>query len=115
MFLRGSVISLTKWSALAAGCIPMSGCLPRGFEPSLSAATQVPPSPAPTAGAISSPSIGADTPPAGAAAEFTTDFTRLNVDYSEILSGGLPKDGLPAITSLMLVHTAAPFGPERGP
>lgn len=42
MFLRGSVISLTKWSALAAGCIPMSGCLPSGFEPSLSATTQAP-------------------------------------------------------------------------
>jgi len=57
--------------------------------------------------------MGADTPPAGAAAEFTTDFARLNVDYSEILSGGLPKDGLPAITSLMLVHTAALFDPRK--
>ncbi|MBL8096115.1 MAG: DUF3179 domain-containing protein, partial [Anaerolineales bacterium] len=36
-------------------------------------------------------------PPAGAAAEFTTDFTRHSVPYDEILSGGPPKDGIPAI------------------
>ena len=36
-------------------------------------------------------------PPAGAAREFTTDFTKHSVDYSEILSGGPPKDGIPAI------------------
>ena len=29
--------------------------------------------------------------------EFTTDFTRHTVDYSEILSGGPPKDGIPAV------------------
>lgn len=97
MFLRGSVISFTKWSVLAAGCIVMSGCLAGGFEPSGASATHVPPSQAPTADAIASPTMGGDTPPAGAAAEFTTDFTRHNVDYSEILSGGPPKDGIPAI------------------
>lgn len=38
-----------------------------------------------------------DTPPQGATAEFDTDFSRHTVDYSEILSGGPPKDGIPAI------------------
>ena len=36
-------------------------------------------------------------PPSGAEREFTTDFTRHTVDYAEILSGGPPKDGIPAI------------------
>ncbi len=37
-------------------------------------------------------------PPVGAQAEFKTDFTIHSVPYSEILSGGPPKDGIPAIT-----------------
>ncbi|HEX9676699.1 MAG TPA: DUF3179 domain-containing protein [Anaerolineales bacterium] len=36
-------------------------------------------------------------PPAGAEREFRTDFSRHSVDYSEIFSGGPPKDGIPAI------------------
>ncbi len=39
----------------------------------------------------------ADPPPAGAAFEFSTDFSRHTVPYAEILSGGPPKDGIPAI------------------
>ena len=36
-------------------------------------------------------------PPAGATSEFKTDFSKHNVRYSEILSGGPPKDGIPAL------------------
>ena len=36
-------------------------------------------------------------PPAGADREFTTDFSKHSVPYSEILSGGPPKDGIPAV------------------
>lgn len=36
-------------------------------------------------------------PPAGAEREFRTDFSKHSVPYSEILSGGPPKDGIPAI------------------
>lgn len=36
-------------------------------------------------------------PPAGAARQFSTDFSLHTVDYDEILSGGPPKDGIPAI------------------
>ncbi len=39
----------------------------------------------------------AERPPAGAASEFDTDFTMYSVSYDEILSGGPPKDGIPAI------------------
>jgi thiol-disulfide isomerase/thioredoxin len=36
-------------------------------------------------------------PPPGAQAQFKTDFTKHSVSYDEILSGGPPKDGIPAI------------------
>jgi hypothetical protein len=38
-----------------------------------------------------------DEPPEGAEAEFATDFSRHSVPYSQVLSGGPPKDGIPAI------------------
>ncbi len=38
-----------------------------------------------------------DTPPAGAGSQFETDFIKHSVPYDEILSGGPPKDGIPAI------------------
>jgi thiol-disulfide isomerase/thioredoxin len=36
-------------------------------------------------------------PPAGAAVQFRTDFSKHSVPYGEFLSGGPPKDGIPAI------------------
>ena len=36
-------------------------------------------------------------PPVGAEREFRTDFSLHSIDYSEVLSGGPPKDGIPAI------------------
>ena len=45
-------------------------------------------------------------PPAGAAAQFSTDFSRHIVPYSEILSGGPPKDGIPAIDAPQFVSVA---------
>jgi len=38
-----------------------------------------------------------ETPPRGAEREFLTDFSKHTVSYSEILSGGPPKDGIPSI------------------
>ena len=38
-------------------------------------------------------------PPPGASSEFTTDFSRHSIPYSEILSGGPSKDGIPALDS----------------
>jgi hypothetical protein len=35
--------------------------------------------------------------PFGAEREFRTDFSRDSVDYAEVLSGGPPKDGIPAV------------------
>lgn len=42
-------------------------------------------------------SLPEESPPAGAEAQFSTDFSKHTVPYSEILSGGPPKDGIPAI------------------
>lgn len=44
-----------------------------------------------------------ESPPGGAAAEFTTDFSKHTVSYGEILSGGPPKDGIPAIDGPVFV------------
>jgi hypothetical protein len=41
--------------------------------------------------------LSSQTPPAGASAEFKTDFSRSIVPFDQILSGGPPKDGIPAI------------------
>jgi hypothetical protein len=48
-----------------------------------------------------------DQPPEGAEGEFATDFTKHSVPYSEILSGGPPKDGIPAINDPRFVGVEA--------
>ncbi len=52
----------------------------------------------------------AETPPSGAAREFKTDFSRHIVPYADILSGGPPKDGIPAIDSPKFVTVAEAKG-----
>ncbi|MFQ5930994.1 MAG: DUF3179 domain-containing protein [Nitrospiraceae bacterium] len=47
-----------------------------------------------------------EAPPGGAQFEFSTDFSKHTVPYSEILSGGPPKDGIPAIDNPKLVSVA---------
>ncbi|MBI3360076.1 MAG: DUF3179 domain-containing protein [Chloroflexi bacterium] len=47
-----------------------------------------------------------ESPPSGAKREFTTDFSQHSVPYSEILSGGPPKDGIPAIDDPKFVTVA---------
>jgi hypothetical protein len=64
-------------------------------------------SPTPSAAASPSPVVEApattptllpeERPPFGAERQFITDFSKHSVPYSEILSGGPPKDGIPAI------------------
>lgn len=46
-----------------------------------------------------------DPPPAGAEAQFKTDFSVHSIPYSEILSGGPPKDGIPAIDDPKFINT----------
>jgi len=42
-------------------------------------------------------------PPSGAAAEFSTDFSIHSISYSEVLSGGPNKDGIPAVDTPVFV------------
>src|ERR671935_2063978 len=80
--IAGCVIA----AALLAGCAPVRP----GAAP-LSA-------PTPADAAAPTPTLlPREDPPAGATAEFTTDFRKHIVPYREILSGGPPKDGIPAL------------------
>jgi hypothetical protein len=47
-----------------------------------------------------------EAPPPGAVGEFNTDFSIHTIPYSEILSGGPPKDGIPAIDNPQFVSVA---------
>jgi len=42
-------------------------------------------------------------PPSGAESQFTTDFSKHTVPYTDILSGGPPKDGIPAIDNPIFI------------
>ena len=60
----------------------------------------------PSAQPVTPTLLPGEPPPAGAEAEFTTDFSRHSVPYSEILSGGPPKDGIPAIDDPKFISVA---------
>lgn len=109
---------LTFWLSIGLLALALSAC-----GPALSSqltdtegdVTQAPASPTattevptPTAKPVATPSPSAtpttpptllpeESPPAGAQSQFSTDFSKHSVPYSEILSGGPPKDGIPAI------------------
>ncbi len=69
----------------------------------LPASTASPSSPTPIATVGLLPE---EPPPAGATREFSTDFRKHSVSYREILSGGPPKDGIPAIDQPKFVSVA---------
>lgn len=52
------------------------------------------------------PTASAQQPPIGAASEFRTDFANTSIDYREVLSGGPPKDGIPALDDPQFVGVA---------
>lgn len=54
--------------------------------------------------------LPAEEPPRGTEREFSTDFTIHTIPYDEILSGGPPKDGIPAIDNPRFVDIAAADG-----
>lgn len=76
----------------------LSACTASFSAPTPSPAIPTPsfatPTPVPT---ISGTLLPEEAPPHGAEAQFSTDFSKHSVPYSEILSGGPPKDGIPAI------------------
>jgi hypothetical protein len=61
----------------------------------------------PTQEAIpTSPLFDDEPPPIGAEWEFSTDFSKRTVSFREILSGGPPKDGIPAIDDPQFVDVS---------
>ncbi|MCL4267750.1 MAG: DUF3179 domain-containing protein [Anaerolineae bacterium] len=50
--------------------------------------------------------LPAEEAPAGADREFSTDFSTHTIPYTEILSGGPPKDGIPAIDNPQFISIA---------
>ncbi|MEO5886772.1 MAG: DUF3179 domain-containing protein [Anaerolineales bacterium] len=69
----------------------LSACAP---AVNTSVPTDIPPSPN---NSLTPTLLPDEPPPARAESEFKTDFSKHNVPYSEILSGGPPKDGIPAL------------------
>ncbi len=75
--------------ALLAACAPVAVAPEAIDAPDDATVTAAPP----TATALPA----GERPPAGASAEFSTDFSISSVPFGEILSGGPPKDGIPPI------------------
>ena len=82
-------VLLTACAEAATGPTPTEPPLP-ALDPTQTSQSTKAPTMTP------SPSLD-ESPPAGAQFEFTTDFSKHAVSYREILSGGPPKDGIPAI------------------
>ncbi len=81
------------WLGLLA--LILTACAPLVSTPM---PTDAVPTPTPSgSGTGSRALLPEESPPSGAEREFSTDFSRHSVPYSEILSGGPPKDGIPAI------------------
>lgn len=92
----------TRWLMVAG--LFLSACAPAAVnrtapaaatttvEPNLSVMPTSTPAPA-----LTPTWLPNEPPPLGATFEFETDFSKHSVPYSEILSGGPPKDGIPAI------------------
>jgi hypothetical protein len=83
-----------------AGGSPAASARPPETEAPLATAA------VPTAPALTPDGLPEEPPPAGAAREFSTDFSKHSVPYSEILSGGPPKDGIPSIDHPRFVSVA---------
>lgn len=102
---------LTFW-ILLAGLI-LTACQPASPQPTPIAST----SPMPDSAQPTVPFLPVESPPRGAESEFTTDFSKHSLPYSEILSGGPPKDGIPSIDApqFVPVNEANEWLKDRGP
>jgi hypothetical protein len=100
-YLSFGLLALTMALILSACAVAASAPTtpPATFTPPPTE-TPEPPPPTPTPTPFPEPSetlLPDEDPPFGADREFRTDFGRHSVPYGDILSGGPPKDGIPAI------------------
>ena len=85
-FVFAVLLFLSACRQIPAGDVPVANTPVPTQIPSSSIPTDVPPT-----------LLSDEAPPARAEFEFKTDFSQHSVPYSEILSGGPPKDGIPAL------------------
>jgi hypothetical protein len=94
---------ILTWALLLflAACSPVS----TGGAPTVNSpvSTNLPPS---LENSVAPTLLPDESPPARAQSEFKTDFSKHIVPYSEILSGGPPKDGIPALNDPRLVSVS---------
>jgi hypothetical protein len=99
-YLSFGLLALTMALILSACAVAASASTtpPATSTPPPTETPQPPPStPTPTLPEQSETLLPDEDPPFGVDREFRTDFSRHSVPYSDILSGGPPKDGIPAI------------------
>jgi Protein of unknown function (DUF3179) len=90
-------------------CLPRLRNAPAGEPPVPTelSPSSVPSGDLPSLGDSMSPTLDPDEqPPARADSEFKTDFSKHSVPYSEIRSGGPPKDGIPALKDPQFVSVS---------
>ena len=100
-----------RWVLVVSGLLVGCGTTGPTSPPAAAAGPTAVPTVAPVAGPTTPPAsaptlLQPEDPPASAR-EFKTDFSRHSVPYREILSGGPPKDGIPAIDNPTFVSIAA--------
>ncbi len=108
-FLILTAMTLAACATLSAPSSPTDS--PAGASPASpsTGADSSPPTSAPTEAAAPT-LLPEEDPPAGAEREFITDFSKHSVPYREILSGGPPKDGIPAVDEPKFVTVAEADG-----
>jgi len=82
------------WTLCVAACTSSQSTDSPSPSPQPDSVTELFPSPSVS---LTPTLLPEEPPPARAESEFTTDFSKHSVPYSEILSGGPPKDGIPPI------------------
>ncbi len=88
---------------LVTGCASFLTTHQPAQTPTHAAATSQTAATVTTCGAL----LPRETPPDFATVEFKTDFSKHCVPYSEIMSGGPPKDGIPALNASKFVSVSA--------
>src|SRR5919197_215082 len=101
-------------SALLAGCSTIPTATSPSSSPAATAMLTAAPAAATVAGQTAVPAaaptlLPPEEPPASER-EFKTDFSKHSVPYREVLSGGPPKDGIPAIDTPTFVGVAEADG-----
>jgi hypothetical protein len=103
-----------RWVLVVSAVLAACGTTPATTSPTSPPAATAGPTTAPAAARVAMPTaVPAPAPtllppeePPASEREFKTDFSKHSVPYREILSGGPPKDGIPAIDNPKFVSVA---------